>query len=116
MSQPNIVKINDRMFEVDGKVRIEQGPALRSAIATKEMLANDRTAPRYFVGGYDRDGKVIVEGESFRYLDYLAPHGWYVSKLTTRKNEKTGETEPFWEDAGYFDAYPQALAHSTTML
>lgn len=73
----------------DDEVRIEQGPVLKTAVATEELLHDDNTAPHYHVGvrdmefldalgkpykvpriGRDAKGNVIKLGEEFTYLDH----------------------------------------------
>ena len=59
-------------------VVIENGPAKKSAIATKELLDDSVTREHYAEGVPDTMSKTIVIGESMTYLDYYAPFVWYV--------------------------------------
>lgn len=54
----------------DDQVRIEQGPALKNAIATPELLHNDQTASHYEAGAFDALGKRIELGQPMDYLDH----------------------------------------------
>jgi hypothetical protein len=54
----------------DDEVRIERGPKMKSATATRELLGDQQTAPHYKLGGPDAYGYPIQEGESFDYLDW----------------------------------------------
>lgn len=78
----NIVKLNDDLTEIDGKVRVERGPARKLAKATEALLSDDRTRPHYQVGALDAAGAVITLGKPMTYLDWLAVKGFYVYGLT----------------------------------
>jgi hypothetical protein len=83
------------MIQVSDTVRVENGPALREAIATPELLDNSITKAHYQVGAQDAMGKVIALGETMQYLDYFAPFVWYIYQhngeryleLTARTNK-----------------------------
>jgi hypothetical protein len=76
-----VVEINEKLTEIDGRVRIESGPIAKTADATEALLADDATAGHYKVGQRDAVGKVIVLGEKMTYLDYFAEPGFYVYEL-----------------------------------
>jgi hypothetical protein len=69
------------MIEIGSTIRVENGPAQKVAVATKELLDNAVTASHYQVGAFDSMGKRIVLGESMTYLDYLAEDVWYIYQL-----------------------------------
>lgn len=58
------------MLEFKGKVRIEEGPAKLTAIATPELLDDAVTLSHYAVGKPDALNKPIVLGEEMTYLDW----------------------------------------------
>ena len=74
-------KISEALFEYDGVARVEAGPALITATATEELLADDTTAPHYKVGARDALGNTIELGQPMAYLDWLANRIWYVYAL-----------------------------------
>jgi hypothetical protein len=133
MSAPR--KINERLTEWKGKARVEQGPALKKAKATRELLHNSLTADHYQEGLRDARGKPIKVGDEMHYLDHLAPHGFYVYEhqgiipVTYDKralavqdgtakagdpviDPSTGKpmTVENWVEVGYFDSYEEAEA------
>lgn len=112
--EPNYVKISDDLYEVDGRVRLERGPCLCRETATEELLADDRTARHYVVGGIDRDGNPIVLGKEMSFLDYLKPYGWYVYLLEADPTVK--DYGKRWKEKAFFQAEPQARAFATTLL
>jgi hypothetical protein len=69
------------LIEIGTTIRIENGPARKDAIATKELLDDTVTKSHYAVGLRDALGKVIVLGESMTYLDYFGDWAWYVYVL-----------------------------------
>ena len=77
----NIVKLNDDLSEIDGKVRVERGPVRKTGKATEALLSDDRTKSHYKVGALDAAGQPIVLGKSMTYLDWLADKGFYVYGL-----------------------------------
>jgi hypothetical protein len=106
----DIKYIGDNIIEIDGKVRIEVGPARIKAIATKELLDDKVTAAHYQVSqpvfdpsdpkkqigwtSVDALGKPIKLGEEFTYIDWkgLQPPVHYVYTLETVEevNDITG--------------------------
>jgi len=69
------------MIEIGTTIRVENGPARKTAVATKELLDDAVTASHYKVGERDALGKVIVLGELMTYLDYLGDLVWYIYKI-----------------------------------
>jgi hypothetical protein len=69
------------MIEIGTTVRVENGPARKTAVASKALLEDAVTAHHYAVGQKDAMGKVIVLGEPMTYLDYLGTWVWYVYQL-----------------------------------
>lgn len=97
---------NGQILQIGDTVRIEPGPVLKRAEATKELLSNDVTADHYVgprkatqdeiadpnvltigdqVFRVDAEGKPIQLGEEIAYLDWLGHHngeegstGYYV--------------------------------------
>ncbi len=58
-------------FEIPGIVRVEKAKPYRKAVATEDLLRNDRTAEHYQVGAFDSLGKPIVLGDEMTYVDWL---------------------------------------------
>lgn len=78
----DIKKISDTITEIDGKVRIESGPARLRAKATKELLSDDVTATHYKVGAIDAVGKKIELGKEMTYIDWKSRDVvFYIYKL-----------------------------------
>lgn len=69
------------MHEIGTTIRVEDGPARRTAVATKELLDDAVTANHYQVGEKDAMGKVIALGEPMTYLDYRGEWVWYIYKF-----------------------------------
>jgi hypothetical protein len=76
------------LITLDGRVRIEAGPTLNKATATKELLDNTVTAEHYQPEAFDAMGKPIVLGEEMHYLDWVGhtqgtegSTSWYVYRL-----------------------------------
>ena len=63
----------DEPFEIPGIVRVEKAKPYRTAVATKALLQDGRTADHYRVGAPDSLGKPIVIGEEMTYIDWLNP-------------------------------------------
>jgi hypothetical protein len=63
-------------------VRVEPGPARRTAVATEELLADAATAKHYQVGLRDAAGDPIEIGKEMTYLDYRATRVWKVYLLS----------------------------------
>ncbi|MET4636147.1 hypothetical protein [Kaistia defluvii] len=72
------IRINEDITEIDGKARVERGPAKRTGKATAKLLANDKTAAHYQLGHRDAAGEVIEADKTMTYLDWLNPKGFYV--------------------------------------
>jgi hypothetical protein len=66
------------MLEFGTTVRVENGPARKHAIATRDLLDNAVTASHYFEGSRDAMGKIIQLGQQMTYLDYKGTWVWYV--------------------------------------
>ena len=66
------------MIQIGAGVRIESGPARKTAIATKELLDDRVTARHYRNGAKDALGKRIELGKPMDYLDYRSGPVWYV--------------------------------------
>lgn len=105
------VEVNENLTEIDGRVRIESGPILKTAVATVQTLGDDVTAGHYTEGKRDARGKVIVLGEEFAYLDYRAAHGFYVYELV----EAEGETST-WVERGCYEDRGEAVAAAENLL
>jgi hypothetical protein len=82
------IKREGNLIELDGRVRIEHGPTLVKATATKELLDNSVTAEHYQPGAFDALAKPIVLGEEMHYLDLVGraqgtegSTSWYVYQL-----------------------------------
>jgi hypothetical protein len=69
------------MIEIGTTIRVENGPARKTAIATEELLDDKVTASHYKVGLKDAMGKPIAIGEPMTYLDYKGELVWYVYQL-----------------------------------
>jgi hypothetical protein len=66
------------LIEIGSTIRVENGPARKVAIATEELLNNERTARHYHVGAFDAMGERIVLNKPMTYLDYKGEWVWYV--------------------------------------
>lgn len=75
------IRINEDLVEIGGKVRVERGPARKTAKATEALLADTATATHYQVGQRDADGAMIEAGKPMTYIDWLGAKGWYVYAL-----------------------------------
>lgn len=69
------------MIEIGSTIRVENGPARKVAVATRELLDDAVTARHYQEGALDAMGKRIVLGEPMTYLDYLGELVWYIYQL-----------------------------------
>ncbi|MBE3088019.1 MAG: hypothetical protein IMZ71_02735 [Chloroflexi bacterium] len=69
------------MIEIGTTIRVENGPARKTAIATEELLDNKVIASHYQAGLKDALGKVIILGEPMTYLDYRGELVWYIYQL-----------------------------------
>jgi hypothetical protein len=59
--------------EYPNNVRVDRGPPVRQAKATKELFASGQLAGHYARGRMDALGAEIVEGQKFTYIDWKAP-------------------------------------------
>lgn len=92
--------VHEALKQLGPHLRIEQGPPLKKATATPELLSDENTAPHYHLparvklpGGRieervarDALGQEIRQGREFHYLDWNLPtdqRGWYVYQLET---------------------------------
>jgi hypothetical protein len=73
--------MKSEMIEIGSTIRVENGPARKTAIATKELLDDKVTASHYQVGAFDAMGNRIVLGEPMTYLDYRGELVWYIYQL-----------------------------------
>lgn len=85
------------MIEIGTTIRVENGPARKTAVATKALLDDAVTASHYAVGERDAMGKEIVLGEPMSYLDYFGEWVWYVYQLRPDDTHADGER---WLPAG----------------
>lgn len=71
------VQINENLYELDGKVRVERGFARKSGVADDATMA--QLVGKYAVGSFDSYGKVIVKDQPFDYVDWAGGLvTWYV--------------------------------------
>jgi len=91
------VKYHDRFFEIDGRVRIEAGKAVkRDVMAGEELLKkihpyystphrafnNHPIHGKTFAGcAMDQGGQPIRLGAPMAYIDYFSPDVWFVYRL-----------------------------------
>lgn len=106
----SVVRLNDTLIEIDGRARVERGPAPRTSIATKEILSDEVTAAHYQLGKRDANGVPIVEGQEFAWLDWLGQSVWYVYVL-----EGDGE-QARWVEQGYHASEDAALTAATAII
>lgn len=128
--------IGDNILEIDGKVRIESGPAKLKAIATHELLDdNSLTASHYHlprrervkdektgkmvektVHAIDRLGKPIVEGKEFDYVDWThtAPMVFYVYRLEANP-DKEATNKNLWQLKGEHATNDAAMSQAMTL-
>jgi hypothetical protein len=92
---------NENITRVGDNVRIEPGPKLVTAVATEELLHDNRTAGHYHVGGRDSKGRPIELGKEFTYLEWGGNEAepklvFYVYKKVpvNSVDEFIGEDEP----------------------
>jgi hypothetical protein len=78
------------MIEIGSTIRVENGPARKMAIATKELLDDKVTAGHYQEGKYDALGERIWLGKAMTYLDYYGPWVWYIYKRGPERWEPAG--------------------------
>lgn len=153
MSSQAFVEVHeDRVVYKDGDYVLERGPRRVTTTATAEVLSDAVTAAHYRLPipiqdaqgaavtlksgkpalshAIDALGKLIVEGESFTYLDYLEDHDkrpWYVYVRHPREiyvnDPVTGAVvmdgdepvlqvrEDNYEEVGVFDSLAEAKTH-----
>ena len=66
------------VIQVSEFIRVEPRKPRRTAVASKELLADSVTAPRYRLGGPDGKGAVIKIGKEMTFLDDYAQDVWCV--------------------------------------
>lgn len=105
-----IERKSETIVEIDGVVRLEQGPIRRREIATEEILDNAVTARHYQVGLPDALGKPIVIGESFDFIDWKSREKvWYVYSLDSSSGK--------WIREAYnYASYEDALSFATEIV
>jgi hypothetical protein len=69
------------LIEIGSTIRVENGPARKTAVATKELLDDKVTAGHYREGAFDALGKRIKLGQPMTYLDYRGEWVWYIYQL-----------------------------------
>jgi hypothetical protein len=94
------------MIEIGTTIRVENGPARKTTIATKELLDDVVTKSHYAVGLKDAMGKVIVIGEPMTYLDYFGEWVWYIYQL---REDETHSDGVRWLPAGIETTKERAL-------
>jgi hypothetical protein len=85
------------LIEIGTTIRVENGPARKTGIATAELLDDAVTKSHYAVGLKDAMGKVIALGEPMTYLDYFGEWVWYIYQLRPDDTHADGER---WLPAG----------------
>lgn len=90
------------MIEVGKTVRVENGPARKLSVASKELLKDHKTAPHYKEGAPDAMGHKIRLGDHMSFLDYYGEWVWYVYKWS--------EAEKKWIGRGFEGTREAALA------
>jgi hypothetical protein len=85
------------LIKIGITIRVENGPARKTAVATEELLDDAVTASHYKVGEKDAMGKPIVLGAPMTYLDYKGEWVWYVYQLRPDDTHVDGER---WIPAG----------------
>ena len=110
--------LNDKLYSIDEKVRVEKGPQLIELICNEENLKDSVTFARYKIGKIDALGRAIMpekiknkeareiaearpsgvirEGEKMTVLDWRAihvPHIWKIYKLQDERFIMVDEIE-----------------------
>lgn len=86
----------DTPYKSFGKtVRVEPGPALKTAKATAELLSDEVTAAHYAVGARDAKGEVIELGQPMAYLDWKGERVFYLYQL--RDDDSAAEGQRWFE-------------------
>lgn len=131
----DIVKLNSegepRLSEIDGIIRIEEGPVRKTAIATIQFFAEHKLRDHYHlpkqvpVDPAEPDGETktvialdasvppvgIIAGEPFTYIDWDDPaRAFYVY----RKEEESGRWAKV--DEGTSDTYEAALSFASGLI
>ena len=118
--------LNDKLYSIDEKVRVEKGPQLIELICNEENLRDEVTAAHYVVGKIDARGRVIMpekiaddkqrataeanrlgtvsEGEVMSVLDWRSkhvPHAWkiYQDQETDQDKYQTDDSGKFVKDS-----------------
>jgi hypothetical protein len=94
------------LIEIGETIRVENGPARQTAVATEELLDDTVTASHYHVGMRDAMGKVIALGEPMTYLDYHGEWIWYIYQL---QDDETAPDGKRWMAAGAETTKERAL-------
>lgn len=102
----NPIKQQEPIIEISPMIRVERGPARKTAMATEALLDDAVTASHYHVGTRDAMGKEIVLGEPMTYLDYLGEWVWYIYQL---KDDETAPDGKRWMPAGVETTKERAL-------
>lgn len=121
----DIKRISETLTEIDGKIRIERGPARRREVATAELLG-EATASHYHlprtekvddpetgkkvqvtIFAKDALGKDIVEGQPFDFIDWKGEYNTFYVYL---KDE-----EGLWQPQGAHDAEDAAMSQAVTL-
>jgi hypothetical protein len=90
------------LIEIGKTVRVENGPARKTAVATAKLLSDAVTAPHYKEGAPDSMGRMIRLGDHMNFLDYYGEWVWYVYKWS--------EAEKKWIGRGFEGTKEAALA------
>lgn len=67
------------LIQVTDKLRVEDGPARKRAMATPELM--EKLKAHYTMGGIDALGKRIIKDQHFDYLDWDGSRVWYAYKM-----------------------------------
>jgi hypothetical protein len=94
------------MIEIGETLRVENGPARKTAVATAELLDDAVTASHYQIGERDAVGRPIVIGEPMTYLDYRGEWVWYIYQL---RDDETAPDGTRWLPAGVETTKERAL-------
>jgi hypothetical protein len=90
------------LIEIGTMVRVENGPARKTAVANEALLDDRMTATHYQVGRPDAMGKIIELGKEITYLDYRGEWVWYIYQRD--------EQQQRWLPAGVEKTKAAALA------
>ena len=104
-------------FDHDGMedcYRVQQSTCRHTVTADAQTLSNDYSPPWYRVGAKDAQGKIIVEGEKFEFLDVRNKHSadeWIVYKWT--KGKRPIPDDPRQRTIEYTDRFLEVSCHAT---